>query len=67
MYVYLYVSPQNIFICINVFVFDPHMQDYSDMYHTVYTVLEYLFTFLIRKFEMWSSQFNFTRTFLNSV
>jgi hypothetical protein len=39
MYLYLYVSPHHVCICINVFVFDPHMMDCSDMYHTVYTVI----------------------------
>ena len=37
MYIYPYISPQHICICISEFVFVPHMQDYSDMYHDVCT------------------------------
>ena len=39
MYVYLYISPQHICICISVFVFAPHMLDCSDTLHTVCTVI----------------------------
>ncbi len=37
----------------------------SDMYHVVYT--QYLFTVVINKVQMCSSQFNLTRMFLNSL
>jgi hypothetical protein len=39
MYVYLSISPQHICICVNVILFDPHIQDFSVMYHTVSTVI----------------------------
>ena len=51
-------------ICISEFVFVPHMQDCSDMYHAVCT--QYLFTIVINKLQMYSSPFNLTRMFLNS-
>ena len=38
MYVYLYIS-HHICISISVFLFTPHSQDFSDMYHTVCTVI----------------------------
>ncbi len=65
MYIYPYVSPQHICICISEFVFVPHMQNCSDMYHVVCT--QYLFTVVINKVQMCSSQFNLTRMFLNSL
>ena len=65
MYIYPYVSPQHICICISEFVFVPHMQNCSDMYHAVCT--QYLFTVVINKVQMCSSQFNLTRMFLNSL
>ena len=34
-----YISPHYIYICISVFLFVPHMKDFSDMYHTVCTVI----------------------------
>ncbi len=64
MYIYPYISPQHICICISEFVFVPHMQDCSDMYHAVCT--QYLFTIVINKLQMYSSPFNLTRMFLNS-
>ena len=64
MYIYPYISPQHICICISEFVFVPHMQDCSDMYHAVCT--QYLFTIVKHKLQMYSSQFNLTRMFLNS-
>ncbi len=48
----------------DIFLFVPHMQDSSDMYHVVYT--QYLFTIVINKLQMCSSQFNLTQMFLNS-
>ncbi len=48
----------------DIFLFVPHMEDSSDMYHDVCT--QYLFTIVINKLQMCSSQFNLTRMFLNS-
>ena len=64
MYIYPYISPQHIRICISAFVFAPHMQDCSDMSHAVCT--QYWFIVVINKLHMCSSQFNLTRMFLNS-
>ncbi len=58
MYIYVEV------IYTDIFLFAPHMQDSSDMYHVVFT--QNLFTIVINKLQMSSSQFNLTRMFLNS-
>ena len=63
MYVSVYITSAYS-ICISEFVFVPHMQDFSDMYHAVCT--QYLFTIAINKLQMYSSPFNLTRMFLNS-
>ncbi len=46
MCIYPYISPQHVCICIRAFVFVPHMQDWSEMYHDVCT--QYLFTVVIK-------------------
>jgi hypothetical protein len=64
-YIYMCITSQHICICISEFIFVPDMQNCSDMYHDACT--QYLFTVVINKVQMCSSQFNLTRMFLNSL
>ncbi len=70
-YIYVCICMHIWYICIyaeviytDIFLFAPHMQDSSDMYHAVCT--QYLFTIVTNKLQMCSPQFNLTRMFLNS-
>ena len=56
-YIYIYAEV----IYTDIFLFAPHIQDSSDMYHTVCS--QYLFTIVINKLQMCPSQFNLSRMF----